>query len=61
MKTKEKILKALKDFGRLPTSRIAGIVGSNHKQILIHMEVLIKEEKVIKHEETNAIYWELRK
>jgi len=61
METKEKITKTLKDFGRLPTSRIAAIVGANPDRAKIALEELEKEKVIVRDEETLATYWELKK
>ncbi len=58
MELKERIIKTLKDFGKLPTSRIAGICGMNTDRAKILLEELLKEKKVKKFEETIATYWE---
>ena len=61
MKLKEKILKVMKEFGRLPTSRIGGILGINYNYTKNVLEELEKENKVIKEKETSAVYWKLKK
>ena len=61
MIAKERVIKTLKDFGRLSTSRIAGIIGYNYSYTLIILKDLEKDKKVKKIEETNAVFWELRK
>ena len=58
MLVKDRILKTLKDFGRIPTSRVAGIVGMNTERARALLEELLKEKKVKKIQETNATYWE---
>lgn len=58
---KERIKKTLKDFGRLPTSRIAGIIGVNTDKAKELLEELLKEKKVQKQKETLATYWSLKK
>lgn len=60
METKDKILKTLKDFGRISTSRIAGIMGMDYIHTNKLLEELLKEKKVIKEEETNSTYWRLK-
>jgi len=60
LKTKEKILKILKDFGRNSTSRIAGIMGIDYNYATKLLKELQKEKKVIKEKETNATYWKLK-
>ena len=61
MTIKEKILKNLKYFGRVSTSRIAGIVGVDYNYATIMLNELAKENKVKKCKETLATYWEIRK
>ena len=61
MNAKDKIIKILKDFGKLSTSRIAGIVGYNYTYTLGLLESLEKEKVVKKTTETIATYWSLRK
>lgn len=60
MKPKQKILKTLKDFGRLPTSRVAAIVGMNPDRAKEALENLFKEKKIKKIKETVATYWEIK-
>ena len=55
-----RILKALKDFGRLPTARIGGIIGMNFAKTKETLLKLNKEKKVDKQEETNSVYWEIK-
>lgn len=61
MELKEKTLKTLKDFGKLSTSRIAGIVGMNNDRAREILERLVTENKVNKIQETVATYWEIKK
>ena len=61
MDDKEKIIKTLKDFGRLPTSRIVGITVLFSPKAKFLLGELMKENKVKKIEETVATYWELKK
>lgn len=61
MNNKEKILKTLKDFGRMPSSRIRAIVGINYDVFKKLSEELLKENKIIKQQETTATYWELNR
>jgi len=61
MENKEKILKTLKDFGKLPTARLSAITGINYyslKKILKELE----KEKLIKKEKAGelATYWSLK-
>jgi hypothetical protein len=57
---KERILKTLKDFGVLPTSRIMGIIGSNYMSTVLTLDDLEKEEKIVKLKTPSATYWKLR-
>jgi len=53
MENKEKILKTLKDFGKLPTARLSAIIGINYyslKKILKELE----KEKLIKKGKTRT-------
>ena len=61
METTKKILKTLEDFGRLSTSRVAGIVGMNTDRAREALELLLKRKKVKRFKETVATYWEIRK
>lgn len=56
----DKILKTLKDFGRLSTSRIAGIIGIDYNYATKLLEQLNKEKKIKKEEETHSTYWSLK-
>ena len=60
MDLKKRVLKVLNDFGKLPTSRIAAIVGMNGDRAKDILEELVRENKIKKIEETIAIYWELK-
>jgi len=60
MEDKDKIIKALKDFGRLPTTRVAGITGLFQPKAKTLLDELVTEKKVNKIEETNATYWEIK-
>ena len=61
MSIEEKILKTLKDFGRKPTSQISSICGINFSRTFEKLNKLLKENKVIKQQETNSTYWEFKK
>lgn len=61
MDDKEKAIKTLKDFGKLPTSRIAAIIGSNNEKAKSILEELVKEKKIKKIKETLATYWRVIK
>ena len=60
MTPKENILKWLKEFGRLSTSRVMGLIGLNFDYTKRYLDELFKEKQIKKIEETNATYWELR-
>jgi len=57
MNSKTKILKTLKDFGRLPSARISSIVGMNYLYFLEKMKELKKQGLVKEYKETVARYW----
>lgn len=57
---RELILKWLKEFERLPTSRIMALIGCNLEYTLKYLEELESEKLIKKQEETNATYWELK-
>jgi len=59
-KYEDKILKVLKDHGRMPTSRIAAIIGVTHEKALTILQVMWEEEKIIGEVETLATYWKLK-
>ena len=59
MEKEYQILKTLKDFPRLPTTRISAIVGMNPERGKDLLEKLLKEKKIKKIEETLATYWEI--
>ncbi len=59
MEDKEKVLKTLKDFGRVPGYRISGICGIRIDKALVILQELADEGKVKKDEETVATYWRL--
>ncbi len=60
MELKEKIIKTLKDLGKMPTTRIAAIVGMNGDRAKEALEELLEEKKVNRIEETLATYWEIK-
>ncbi len=60
MENKERIIKTLKNFGKLPTSRIAAIVGMNGDRVKDVLDALVKEKRIKKLEETTATYWEVK-
>lgn len=59
MKEKEKIIKTLTDFGKLPTSRIAAICGFTFNKAKILLEELIEEGKIQMFPESLATYWRI--
>ena len=61
MEAKEKIIKALKDFGRLPTSRLRAICGFDFFKTERLLNELLSEKKIVQEKETNAVYWRLKK
>jgi len=57
---KEKIIKTLTDFGKLPTAKLSAIVGINYYKLKEILEELESENKIIKTEAGElATYWEL--
>lgn len=56
---KEMIIKTLKDFGRLPTGRIAGIIGKDYPTTLEILKDLGEEKKILMEKETTAVYWRI--
>lgn len=60
MNNEDKILKTLKDFGRLPTYRIAGIVGLNPVNALSILQRMWESGEIIGEVETNSTYWKLK-
>jgi len=56
---KQEILKWLKEFKRLPTSRIMSLIGLNLEYTKKYLNELETEKKIIKEEETNAVYWKI--
>jgi len=61
MEQKEKILKVLKEFGKLPTAKLAAICGIAYNYAKPLLEELKKEGK-IKSEKAGelATYWEIK-
>ncbi len=60
MKTKDKLIKVLKDNKKqLATSRISGLLGLDYQYTLKLLEELLKEKRVVKNKETMATYWRL--
>jgi predicted transcriptional regulator len=60
MKKEEKVLKTLKDFGRLSTSRIGAICGMSYTVATIFLEDMAKRKLIKKEEETRQTYWRLK-
>ena len=60
MDAKNKILKTLKDFGSLSSSRIAGIVGIDYNYATKLLEELLSENKITKIETPNSNYWRIK-
>ncbi len=60
MNTEQKILKALKDYGRLPTGRVAAIIGMNYHRALKKLQVMWEQGFVYGEVETIATYWKLK-
>lgn len=58
---KEKILKLLKENGKLATSRIAGIIGLDYNYASKILNELKEQKKVKEIKETMATYWEIKK
>lgn len=59
MENEDKILETLKQFGRMPSGRLAAISGMNYDSFILTIQKLLQKEAVIKEEETNATYWRL--
>jgi DNA-binding HxlR family transcriptional regulator len=57
---KKKILKTLKDMGRLPFYRIMGIVGGYSTTIQSKLNELEKEGLIVKEIENLATYYKLK-
>lgn len=60
MELKDKIKKTLKDMGRLPTSRVAAIVGVPHGHALKVMQKMWEDGEIVGEVETVATYWKLK-
>ena len=58
-KKKREIIKWLKEFKRLSTSRFMGLIGINYDSVKILLEELKEENKIAEEKETNASYWRL--
>lgn len=62
MENKDKIIKTLKDMGKLPSNKIGAICGINYNYLKPLLEELEKE-KLIKSQKVGefATYWEITK
>jgi predicted transcriptional regulator len=60
MDKKEEIIKWIKEFKRLSTSRFVGLLSLDYKSVRKLLEELESENIIIKQEETNATYWILK-
>lgn len=60
MNNKQKVLKTLKDFGRLPTARISAIIGMNYNSAVKLLQEMWEAKEIIGEPETNATYWKLK-
>ena len=60
MELEERILMALKDFGRLPTSRVSGICKIDYMKVAQILNKMAEDGKILKEKETVAIYWRLK-
>lgn len=59
MEKRKEVLRVLKKFGRMPTSRIGANVGMSAGRVRVVLEQLHQLGQVKKTEETLATYWEL--
>jgi predicted transcriptional regulator len=59
MEPRDKILKTLNDFGKMPSSKICAIAGVNYEYFKKASEELLKDKLVSKITETLATYWEI--
>ena len=60
MDKKEEMLKWLKTFKRLSTSRFVGLLAIDYDAVKRYLEELESEGKIERQEETNATYWVLK-
>ena len=56
---KDEIIKWLKEFGRLSSSRFVGLLALDYDSVKKLLEELENEGKIKKEIETNATYWKL--
>lgn len=54
---KENVIKWLKEFKRLPTSRFVGLLGMEYDYLKKLLEEMESEKIIIKEVETIATYW----
>ena len=57
---KEEIIKWLKQFKRLSSSRFVGLLAIDYDSVKKLLDELEKENIIIKQEETNSTYWILK-
>ncbi len=60
LEKKEEMIKWLKEFKRLSSSRFVGLLGLDYDSVKRLLEELETENKIKKEEETNAVYWVLK-
>jgi len=58
---KEEVLRWLKQFKRLSSSRFVGLLGIDYNSVKKILESLEQEKRIIREEETNSTYWRLNK
>ncbi len=59
-KKEDKVIKTLMDHGRLPTGRLASIVGLGYNQAIELFQTMWEEKKIVCDVETIATYWRLK-
>ncbi|MEK6878264.1 MAG: hypothetical protein AABY22_01580 [Nanoarchaeota archaeon] len=57
---KKLIIKWLKEFKRLSTSRIGGLLGMNYDSVKNILDEMTKEKRIIEEKETNASYYVIK-
>ena len=57
---KEEVIKWLKEFKRLSTSRFVGLLGIDYDSVKKILEELESENKIERQKETNSVYWILK-
>jgi len=60
MNKEERILKTLKDFGRLPTARLSAICGIPYYYCVEELNKLKEKKLVVEEKETTSTYWSLK-